>query len=47
MNNVSTEAVQMSKMEAAVAELEQVEQKWWLQGDAEAMKRDIQQKKDA
>jgi len=37
----------MSKISAAVAELEQVEQKWWLQGDAEALKRDIEKKRDA
>lgn len=47
VGNVSTEAVQMSKISAAVAELEQVEQKWWLQGDAEALKRDIEKKRDA
>ena len=41
-----TERVQGAKLLALNAELKEIEQKWWLQGDEESVKRSILAQKD-
>ena len=41
-----TERIQGAKMIAINNELQEIEQKWWLQGDAESVKRSILAQKE-